>query len=58
MPGDPGEPVVTTLVCFTLPIAREAMGALGIRHSLRPLFSSGEKIQQTSGASRRENVFG
>jgi hypothetical protein len=39
MPGDSGEPVVTTLVCSTLPIAREAMGAAGTRHSLRPLLS-------------------
>jgi hypothetical protein len=27
---------------------------LGTRHSLRPLFSLGEKFLQTSGASRRE----
>jgi hypothetical protein len=58
MPGDPGEPVVTTLVCSTLPIAREAAGASCIRHSLRPLFSSGEKFQQNSGVSRRGNLFG
>jgi hypothetical protein len=36
MPGCPGEPVVTTLVCF-FHFAREAMGASGTRHSLRPL---------------------
>ena len=33
-----GEPVVTTLVCFIY-FAREAMGALATRLSLRPLFS-------------------
>src|SRR6266446_6427092 len=37
MPGCPGEPVVTTLVCFLL--AREAAGAAGTRHSLCPLLS-------------------
>jgi len=38
MLGETGEPVVTTLVCFIL-FAREAAGAAGTRHSLRPLFS-------------------
>src|SRR6476469_413269 len=38
MPGNSGVPVVTTLVCFFY-FAREAMGALGTRHSLRPLLS-------------------
>src|SRR5712671_3787513 len=41
MPGDPGEPSVTTLVCFTSPFAREAAGALGTRHSPRPLWADG-----------------
>src|SRR6266851_4637808 len=37
---NPSEPVVTTLVChFTF--AREAAGAAGTRHSLRPLFIEG-----------------
>src|SRR5436309_15725481 len=36
MPGNPGEPVVTMLVCFFI-FAREAAGALGARHSPRPL---------------------
>src|SRR3984893_17569243 len=35
MPGQLGEPVVTTLVCFIY-FAREAAGALGARHSPRP----------------------
>jgi hypothetical protein len=38
MLGVSGEPVVTTLVCF-FHFAREAMGAAGTRHFLRPLFS-------------------
>jgi len=29
---------------------------LGIRHSLRPLFSRGKRFLQNSGASRRENA--
>ena len=33
---NPSEPVVTTLVCFSS-FAREAAGAAGTRHSLRPL---------------------
>jgi len=36
--GCSGGPVVTTLVCL-LPFAREAAGALGTRHSPRPLIS-------------------
>src|SRR5260370_8952818 len=50
MPGESGEPSVTTLVCFTSPFAREAAGALGTRHSPRPL----RTVQRHSGASRRE----
>src|ERR1700730_14559904 len=38
MLGETGGPVVTTLVCFLF-FAREAAGAAGTRHSLRPLFS-------------------
>jgi hypothetical protein len=45
--------VVTTLVCFTF-FAREAAGALGTRHSLRPLFSWAKRFMHDSGASRRE----
>ena len=44
MPGYSGVPVVTTLVCF-VSIAREAAGALGTRHSLRPLISQGRELQ-------------
>jgi hypothetical protein len=39
-PGETGEPVVTTLVCFII-FAREAAGAAGTRLSLRPLFRDG-----------------
>src|SRR5258705_7947172 len=35
-------------------ITHEAAGALGTRHSLRPLFSLGERSCKTSGAPRRE----
>jgi hypothetical protein len=38
-------------------IAREAMGALGTRHSLRPLIYRGANgFCKTSGASRRGNA--
>src|SRR6266478_1982868 len=37
-----------------LHIAREAMGAVGTRHSLRPLFCWANGFWKTSGASRRE----
>src|SRR5712671_5457253 len=50
MPGCPGEPVVTTLVCITKKFAREAAGALGARHSPRP---RGRKRFANSGASCR-----
>ena len=46
--------MVTTLVC-SLHIAHEAAGALGTRHSLRPLFSR-DIVWQSSGASRRETA--
>ena len=55
MPGYSGVTVVTTLVCFFLS-AREAAGALGTRHSLRPLFCWAKGFCKTSGASRRENA--
>src|SRR6202022_2191324 len=55
MPGESGVTVVTTLVCY-LHFAREAAGASGTRHSLRPLFSKGEWFMHNSGASRRENA--
>jgi hypothetical protein len=54
MPGYSGATVVTTLVCF-LHFAREAAGALGTRHSPRPLFQ-GESFMHNSGASRRGNA--
>ena len=54
-PGVSGGPVVTTLVCF-LHIAREAAGALGTRHSPRPLFFKGACFMHSSGASRRGNA--
>jgi len=41
------------LVCFIY-FAREAAGALGTRHSPRPLL--GERLTQDSGASRRESA--
>ena len=53
MPGDSGVTVVTTLVCF-FHFAREAAGASGARHSLRPLISGGGKFNAKLGASRRE----
>jgi hypothetical protein len=47
---DSGEPVVTTLVCFTT-FAREAAGALGTRLSLRPLLSRREDFLHSPGAT-------
>src|SRR6266581_9041270 len=41
---------------LTSHFAREAVGALGTRHSLRPLFSLGGRSLQNSGASRRGNA--
>jgi hypothetical protein len=43
MPGDPGVTVVTMLVCY-LHFAREAAGAAGARHSLRPLRLEGGRF--------------
>src|SRR6202043_997696 len=51
MPGYSGATVVTTRVLSTF--AHEAAGALGTRHSPRPLIL-GEEFMHTSGASRRE----
>src|SRR3979490_3239865 len=47
-----GVTVVTTLVCLFY-FAREAAGALGTRHSLRPLFFWVKRFMHDSGASRR-----
>src|SRR5882757_2184362 len=44
MPGEPGEPVVTMLVC-SFYFACEAAGASRARHSLRPLIFSGQDLQ-------------
>jgi hypothetical protein len=38
------------------PSAHEAAGALGTRHSPRPLLSEGERFWHSSGALRRENA--
>src|SRR5260370_34238677 len=47
MPGRSGVTMVTMLVCFVY-FAREAAGALGARHSLRPLISeSGTSMAKT-----------
>ncbi len=43
-------------VRFFCAMAHETAGAAGTRSSLRPLFEEGEKIQQTSGETRRENA--
>jgi hypothetical protein len=53
MPGDSGVLVVTR-VRSTNKSAHEAAGALGIRHSPRPLL--GERFINASGASRCEGV--
>src|ERR1700738_4275517 len=51
MPGDSGVLVVTRVRSITT-IAHETAGALGIRHSPRPLWAEG--FLQDSGAARRE----
>ena len=51
MPGDSGVLVVTRVRSTTI-IAHETAGALGIRHSPRPLWAEG--FLQDSGAARRE----
>jgi hypothetical protein len=50
-----GEPVVTTLVCF-ITFPREAAGATGTRHSLRPLFFEGHCLAKLGRDLRRENA--
>jgi hypothetical protein len=54
-PGETGEPVVTTLVCFHF-VAREAAGASSTRLSLRPLFFRGWFAQPLGRDPRRENA--
>ena len=54
MPGDSGVTVVTNSRVFYS--TREAAGASGARHSLRPLIFEGGTFRQNSGASRRENA--
>src|SRR5579863_3273592 len=49
MPGWPGATVVTTLVWFLF-FPREAAGAMGARHSPRPLFSLGGSFWHSPGA--------
>src|SRR5467141_1678062 len=49
MPGDPGGPVVATLVCHQH-FAHEAAGAPGTRHSPRP--PTGREIHATTRAHR------
>src|ERR1700722_20577938 len=50
MPGETGATVVTTLVWFLF-FPREAAGAMGTRHSPRPLW--GEGYMDNSGLTRR-----
>src|SRR5215813_15567102 len=50
-----GEPVVTTLVC-SFSFAREAAGASGIRHFLRPLLFEGRVDGTARARSRRGNA--
>jgi hypothetical protein len=54
MPGDSGVTVVTMLVCFFY-FAREAAGALGARHSLRPLIGEdGTLLAKLARNARRD----
>jgi hypothetical protein len=53
MPGDSGVTVVTTLVCLFY-FAREAAGASGARHSLRPLIFRGQEISAKLARTRGE----
>ncbi len=55
MPGDPGGPVVTMLVCFSN-FACEAAGASSTRHSPRPLNSRWLHVRQNLRAPRGEIV--
>src|ERR1700694_6043222 len=54
MLGETGGPFVTSLLCFLF-FAREAAGAAGTRHSLRPLFSRGRSCM-TRARERRGMV--
>jgi hypothetical protein len=60
MPGETGVTVVTTLVCLFF-ITHEAAGALGARHSLRPLISGGRtfrvKLAWIQAARSRSRVW-
>src|SRR5882724_9687139 len=59
MPGEPGEPVVTTLVC-SFYFACEAAGASRARHSLRPLIEgrmSKAKTRVDGAARSRTRVW-
>ena len=52
MPGDSGVPVVTNSRVFYS--TREAAGALGIRHSLRPLFQGDTLMEKLARIMRRD----
>src|SRR6266849_2390049 len=56
MPGDLGCTCGDYARVLHLNFAREAAGAAGTRHSLRPLFSWANGFCKTSGASRRGNA--
>ena len=47
---------VVTLLAWLVFLPCQAAGALGARHSLRPLFRGQGNFQQNSDASRRENA--
>src|SRR5271169_4947304 len=57
MPGDPGATVVTTLVWFLFS-PREAAGAMGTRHSPRPLFFQGGCFDAYPGRDRGRGMRG
>jgi hypothetical protein len=56
MPGEPGVPAVTMLVCFFISHTR-LRARSSARHSLRPLISEGSTLGQNSrvGAARSQN---
>ena len=54
MPGESGVTVVTMLVCF-FHIAREAAGAAGARHSLRPLTGEGGRFRAELARNARRD---
>jgi hypothetical protein len=54
MSGETDVTVVTILVCF-LHFAREAAGALGARHSLRPLISQGQEFKAKLARNTRRD---